>query len=138
MRVVTLSAIVTPALALPTAALAMVGAATHLVVVERTTGDALRRRIRIANGWVMLLAIPLIAAGFSVIDPSRKPRMFLLVWLVIIGLVALSIALALADILNTSASARRAVRNLRRTRSRLLNDAERAADRTRRTGHEEG
>jgi hypothetical protein len=98
------------------AAACMVAVAAHLLVVERRTKDELRRRIRLANGWVMLIGIPLIAAGFSFINPDEKPRMFLIVWLSIFGLVLISISLAFADMVNTAVTTRRAVLRLRDAR----------------------
>ncbi|RMH23956.1 MAG: hypothetical protein D6693_10440 [Planctomycetota bacterium] len=120
------SALIPPIVALPVAGLAMLVAAVHLVVTEQKPGDALRRRIRIANGWVMLLAIPLVAAGFSLIDHDRRPRMFVVVWTTIAGLVTISVLLAAADVVNSVILARRSWRDLNDARARLLRDARRA------------
>lgn len=60
-----------------------------------------RRRIRTANSWVMMLGIPLVAAGASVIDPQRSPRAFVLVWLSVAILLVLCVALAMLDAANT-------------------------------------
>ena len=49
----------------------------------------------------MLLGIPLLAAGSSVIDPQRSPRAFVLVWLAVGVLLLLCVGLAVADALNT-------------------------------------
>jgi len=104
---------------LPLAAASMLTVAAHLLVVERTSPRSVRRRIRLSNGWIMLIAIPLIAAGFSFIDPDAKPRMFLIVWSTIIGLVSISIALALADVVNTFFHARQSLAKLRQTKEDL-------------------
>lgn len=106
-------------LTVPTSAIAMLIVAAHLIIVERRTTQTLRRRIRLVNGWVMLVAIPLLAAGFSFIDPDVRPRMFTLVWLAVIGLVLISIVLALTDLANTFMHARRARRAIRMSRRRL-------------------
>lgn len=115
-------------LTLPIAALAMVLVAAHLLIIERRAGNYIRRRIRMANGWIMLISIPLIAAGFSFIDPNARPRMFVIVWMTIFGLVAISIMLAFADIINTGAIARRTLFELRQSRRNIERLFERARD----------
>lgn len=104
---------------LPIAAMSMLAVAAHLLIVERHTTNFVRRRIRLANGWVMLISIPLIAAGFSFIDPDTKPRMFAIVWITIVGLVSLSIVLAMADILNTFIHTRRSLATLQKSKRNL-------------------
>lgn len=49
----------------------------------------------------MMLGIPLVAAGASVIDPQRSPRAFVLVWLSVAILLVLCVALAMLDAANT-------------------------------------
>ena len=105
---------------IPLAGLAMVVIAAHMVVLERSGERGVRRRIRIANGWVMLINAPLIAAGFSLVEPGARPRMFLIVWTTIIGLVAITLLLAAADILNTAAKSRRSLRELREARREMF------------------
>ena len=65
-----------------------------------------------ANGWVLLLLIPLLAAGFGVIDPNANARMFALVWFAAIVLLALCVCLAVMDMLNTLRLSRNAERYL--------------------------
>lgn len=115
----TLAAIIPGAVTLPLAGLAMVAVAAHVVLTERISQDVIRRRIRLANGWMMLVAIPLIAAGFSFINPNARPRMFLIVWLTIIAMVSMSILLALADVAHTAVLARRSMRALRAAQAGL-------------------
>lgn len=54
-----------------------------------------------ANSWVMMLGLPLLAAGASVIDPQRSPRAFVLVWVAVAILLVLCVSLAVADAVNT-------------------------------------
>lgn len=128
----TLAAFIPGYITIPLAGLAMIVIAAHMVVLERSGERGVRRRIRIANGWVMLINAPLIAAGFSVVDPSVRPRMFLIVWTTVIGLVVITLCLAAADIVNTAAHSRRTLRELRKARREMLDRtradlAERAA-----------
>ncbi len=115
----TLSQYIPAFISLPLAAVAMITVAVHLLVVERRTRNFTRRRIRLANGWLMLFSIPLVAAGFSFIDPNTRPRMFMIVWLSVLGLVLMSIALAVADMINTMIAARHAATELRAARHAL-------------------
>lgn len=130
-------ALVSPWGAVPVAALVMILIAGHIVRVEERTTPSSRRRLRMANGWVMLVTAPLIAAGASVFDPWAQQRAFTLTWLMIIALLAVSIAIAFVDIANTLILARRAARRLRResalaaladVRRRRAQRAERDAD----------
>lgn len=106
------SPILNPWLVAPLAAVAMLAVAAHLVVTERRPGPESRRRIRMANAWVWLIAIPLIAAGASLIAPRAQPRLFTLAWMAVVGLVFVSVCLAFADIANTLRLAARARRSL--------------------------
>lgn len=98
---------------LPVAAIAMVAVAAHLLILERRRSNHVRRRIRLVNGWVTLISIPLIAAGVSYINPEVRPRMFVIVWLMVIVMVSMSLLLAAVDIVNTLVAARRGVVQLR-------------------------
>ncbi len=104
---------------LPFAAIAMVSVAVHLLIVERRQSNPVRRRIRMVNGWLMLISIPLIAAGISYINPDVRPRMFVIVWLMVIVLVSISLLLAAVDIANTMVAARRGVLQLRSMKKEL-------------------
>lgn len=116
----TLAVFIPGYITVPLAGLAMIVIAAHMVILERSGERGVRRRIRISNGWVMLINTPLIAAGFSLVDPSVRPRMFLIVWTTIIGLVAITLLLAAADIANTAAQSRRSLRDLRDARRAML------------------
>jgi hypothetical protein len=90
---------------------ALVVVVMHVEAVRRSDMPASRKRIRTVNGWLMLFAVPLIAAGFVVARP-QSPRLFVLVWLVALGLVGLILMLACLDMLNTYRIARAQHREL--------------------------
>lgn len=104
---------------LPVAGIAMASVAAHLLIIERRRHNPLRRRIRLVNGWIALISIPLIAAGVSYINPDVRPRMFVIVWLTVIVMVSISILLAAVDITNTFVAARRGAVQLRRMKEEL-------------------
>lgn len=56
-----------------------------------------RRRLRAANGWVMLLGLPVIGAGFSLVNPSTHPGWFVGFWVVGLASVAAAVCLAAVD-----------------------------------------
>jgi hypothetical protein len=113
----------------PLGLLAMITCAAHLLGPARSATPASRRRIRQANGFVMLFAIPLLTIGFGVIDPHRHPDQWLLTWITAIALLTMGVGLAMLDALNTMRLHQLARRHLRDT----LADA-RAELRARREG----
>jgi len=92
--------ILPPVLIVPLAGLMMLAVAAHLSATERSDQPVSRKRIRLANGWVMLVTLPLLAAGFSLIDPRASERAFVLVWMGAIGLLGICVLLAFVDIGN--------------------------------------
>jgi len=87
-------------IALPIAMLAIIVVAAHVAAMYRDTlMPASRRRIRVANAWLMVIAIPLLASAVSIVSPAR-PRAFVLVWLAAVGLVMIILVVALIDLLN--------------------------------------
>lgn len=103
-----------PWIVVPVAAVLMAIVCALQVHIARSGGPRSRRRIRTANGWVMLVAIPILAAGFCFVSPSLAPRAFLLTWAAGIGLLCIAVFLALLDMMNTwrleAASRRETVR----------------------------
>lgn len=95
------AAAVSPWVALPLAAVALVLIAWHSTGLDRRAMPRSRRRIRQANSWVMMLGVPLFAAGASLISPQNSPRAFVLVWTGTAMLVILCVLLAIVDVLNT-------------------------------------
>lgn len=98
---------------IPLAAIVMLVVAAAIASASRHTTPASRRRIRLANGWIMLLTTPLAATGFALIDSSTNPRLFVKIWILVIGLLSISIVLAVLDMLNTARLARLASQRLR-------------------------
>jgi len=57
-----------------------------------------RRRLRAVNGWVMLLGLPAIGAGFSLVSPRASPGWFVGVWAFGLVMVGVAVALAMVDL----------------------------------------
>lgn len=93
--------IVTPWLTLPIAGALMALVAWHAAWIDGSDEPLSRKRIRVMNGWVMLVCLPLLATGFSLINPGARPKTFAIVWLGASSLLLLSVALAIADAANT-------------------------------------
>jgi len=98
--------VITPWITLPLALAAMLAVSAHVTATQHSSAPASRRRIRVCNGWVMLITIPLIAAGVSLLTHDRDPRLFTLTWAAVVLLLLLTITLAAADVLNTVRIAR--------------------------------
>ncbi len=84
----------------PVAAALLLAVGGHMMATRRAPMPESRRRIRIANAWLMLLAVPLTAYAFGVLRDA-DPRRFVLIWTAVAGLVGLVIAVAVVDMLNT-------------------------------------
>lgn len=126
---------ISPWIVFPPALALMFLFAWHMVATGASVAPESRKRIRIANGWVMLLTIPLVAAGFSLVSADRQPRAFLLIWGAAIVLIFLTVALALADVVNTIRLARRAGDSLHQElRDNLRTDRAQRAGTTQRGG----
>ena len=88
MNVHTLSASLAPWWAvMPMAAVAMLVIASHVLLLGTSDMPASRRRIRAANGLLMMFTLPLAAYALGVADPAARPRPFLLAWMLVSGLV---------------------------------------------------
>lgn len=84
----------------------------HLRATAKSDHPASRKRIRLANGAIMLVNTPLLAAGFSLIDPNKHTAMWVLTWIAAIVLLLFSIGLAVLDVMNTMRLNRIAARDL--------------------------
>jgi hypothetical protein len=116
-------------LVLPIAGAAMLVIAAHTVAIQQTDMPASRKRIRTANGVLMLFVTAMLAYALSIMrgggmgDAPDQAREFVLVWMVIMGLLPLVIALAGFDAVNTlrlHTAARRVLR--RQMRDNLKNE----------------
>jgi hypothetical protein len=84
---------------LPLASLTLVVLGVHLQWMHQADMPGSRRRIRTASNLVSMLTVPLIAAGFALINPNDH-RVFVMVWLAIVGLLGVVVVLAGVDMLN--------------------------------------
>lgn len=98
---------------LPVATVLMLLLTAHALALAGSAMDPRRRRIRLANNVLMMVATPLIAYGFGIVDP-QDGRRFVLVWTVAPLLLLMVIALAVADMVNTMALTRRERRGVAR------------------------
>lgn len=100
---------------LPVAGVLMLAVAAHAIAVSQSDQPASRKRIRAASAAMILLAIPLVTAGFCIVSAATHPREWTLIWLAAITLLGFVVLLAFLDIFNTlrlHASARRRLRRV--------------------------
>lgn len=95
-------AIAPAALVTPVAFLALLVLGMHVLSVARSDMPASRRRIRMANGMLMMFTVPLAVYAFGFASPdSGQGREFALAWMLVAGMLVLIIAVALLDVANT-------------------------------------
>ncbi len=111
--------LVSPWIGVPLGVAMMLVVAGHLLLLSDLCRPPSRRRIRQANGGIMLVLIPLLTAGFSLIDPAREPRLWVVVWLAALPMLWFVLMLAAADMLNTWRLLRKRRAGLRRERRAL-------------------
>ncbi len=109
--------LLTPWVVMPIAAVLLIVIGAHLNALASAPMPASRRRIRVVNGWLMLLTTPLTAYAFAMATPSNA-RLFVLIWLAVVGLIGIVVMLALIDLLNTQ----RLYRNVRREMAREVTE----------------
>lgn len=101
-------------LVLPIAALALIVLAGHLLALIAAAGmDQHRRRIRMTNTVLMMLAVPLIAYGFGIATPAQA-RTYVYVWVLVSSLLFLVVLVAMLDMLHSWRLHRAQLRELRR------------------------
>lgn len=95
-------------LVLPVAALTLLVVAAHVLAVQAGDMPLRRKRLRIANGLLMMFVTALLAYALGMAGVIQEPiaqpgeaRRFVLVWMAIIGLVGIVVALAGADAIAT-------------------------------------
>ncbi|MBL8991664.1 MAG: hypothetical protein JNJ48_08820 [Phycisphaerae bacterium] len=127
--------IASPWVAVPVVSVAMLLVAAHVLAIQRVPMPSSRRRIRTANGLLMLVALPLLAYAVSVVPPADK-RPFVLAWMSVMILVSMVLGLALVDIANNIRLFARARAELDRMAARGLAGKVRAASGTPGAGSE--
>ena len=95
--------LVSPWVAVPLAAAVMFVVAGHVLAMQRARAHmpASRRRIRTANGLLMLVVAPLLAYAVSNGPGTDQPRPMALLWLLILSMLTMVVGLAVLDVLNT-------------------------------------
>jgi len=87
---------VSPWITLPLAAVCMVLVAGYTLAIQRDDIPLIRRKIRTASGVLHMFIVAAFAYGVSIANPDdRKP--FVLCWMLVVGLVGVSVILALVD-----------------------------------------
>lgn len=105
--------LLTPWVVMPIAGVLLIVIGAHLNALAAAPMPASRRRIRVVNGWLMLLTTPLAAYAFAMATPSNT-RLYVLVWLAVVGLIGIIVMLAVMDMLNTQRLYRTVQRELTR------------------------
>lgn len=95
------NALAPAAFVLPVAILALLVLGAHVVSVSRSDMPASRRRIRMANGMLMMFSVPIAAYAFGFASPETQQREFALAWMMVAGLLVLIVAIAVLDVINT-------------------------------------
>lgn len=98
----------------PLAMITLVTVAAHLLAMREANMPESRRRIRTANGWLILVTVPVLVIAFSVVSRSQ-PRQFVLIWVVAMALVCFTILMAVVDMVNNLRLARIQRQRLSRT-----------------------
>lgn len=106
--------LLSPWIVFPIAAIVMFAIALHVEALRRAAMPPSRKRLRLANAWIMLAAAPLIAFGFGAAGASGIGGAwgFVLAWTAVFILMGAVLALAVLDMLNTLRLARRQRRDL--------------------------
>jgi hypothetical protein len=122
MPITTNTPLLPPWIGLPVAAVVLIVIAAHLLALQNSAAPPSRKRIRTANGLLMMLVTTLLAYAFSIVTPTQ-PSLFVLAWLAIIGLLTIVIGVALIDVLNTYKLHREHRRDIRREAARPIGSA---------------
>lgn len=113
----------------------------HLSRMSRSEMPESRRRIRSANGLLLLLLPPLMTYALTMVSPQH-PLEFVLAWAAVAALLALVVMMAVVDAMNTLRLARRARQELRlevlRLRASILGDDSTMVGASSRRGRSEG
>lgn len=102
----------------PMAMVTLVVVAAHLIALRTADMPESRRRIRTANGWLIMATTPVLVVAFSLVT-TNGPRTFAMAWGVAIVLLCLVLAMAFLDMANNLRLARVHRRRLRQTMGEL-------------------
>ncbi len=98
-----------PWIVLPLAGLTTLLIGSHVMSVQVSDMHAVRKRLRIANGLIMMFVAATLAYALGAVtlvtDPKLHPaqaRAFIIVWVVIVALLSIVVALAIIDALGTA------------------------------------
>ncbi|HMN40764.1 MAG TPA: hypothetical protein PKE29_07935 [Phycisphaerales bacterium] len=112
---------------IPIAGVVLVVTARHVLRVETSGLDPVRRRVRIANGLLMMLVTTLLAYALGlapeVKDAASHPgeaKAFIAVWVGILGLLGVVVVLAVIDAVGTVRAGMRMRRQLRGETRRMM------------------
>lgn len=112
---------------IPIAGVVLVVTARHVLRVETSGLDPVRRRVRIANGLLMMLVTTLLAYALGlapeVNDAAAHPgeaKAFIAVWVGILGLLGVVVVLAVIDAVGTVRAGMRMRRELRGETRRMM------------------
>lgn len=92
------AALVSPWIAIPLAAAGMILIAGYTLAIQRDDTPLWRRRIRSASGVLHIIILAALAYGSSVASPADK-KLFVMTWLLIVGLVGIAVLLAAWDMI---------------------------------------
>ncbi len=87
-------------LVMPLALVTLILLIVHVLGVLKSDMPASRRRIRIANGALMMICTPVAAYALGIAVPAQA-RVFAFAWVVLTGLVVVILFLAVMDMFNT-------------------------------------
>ena len=113
----------------PMGALMMLMVAGHALSLRSAKIPASRRRIRQANAGLIVVLVPLLTAGTSLINASAQPMLWVQVWIAAMLLLMAVIGFAVLDMVNTARLARSRRDELAHERKTLEREAEEALSR---------
>ncbi|MFT3684485.1 MAG: hypothetical protein QM783_06070 [Phycisphaerales bacterium] len=92
--------LISPLIAIPLAAIGMVLFAAHTLVIQRADMPQSRRKVRMAIDVLSMFVVAAVAYGASIVNPADQ-KAFVLCWLLVVGLVGVSLLLAMVDVVIT-------------------------------------
>jgi len=125
---------VSPWVGVTVGVITMIFVAAHAMSLRTSDMPASRRRIRQANAGLIVVLVPLLVAGTSLVNPSKHPVIWMQVWIAAMLLLTAVIGFAAMDMLNTIRLSRHRKAALAKERAEL----ERAADASRAKGSGDG